>query len=76
MNEIRFIWKTKRGSHRYENSIKIDLNGIKYGSTVYVQGAQGPLANLYKSGSESLGAIQDGKFLNCCPSVDKWCSMK
>lgn len=76
MNEIRFIWKTQRGSHSYWNNIKIYLNGIKCGSTEYVQDAQGPLANLYKSGSETLGAVQDGKFRNCCPAVDKRCSMK
>lgn len=76
MNEIRIIWKTQRGSHRFENNIKIDLNGIKCESTEYVQDAQGPLANLYNYRSEALGAIQDGKFLNCCCSVGKWCCMK
>jgi hypothetical protein len=76
MIEDRFIWKTQRGSHRYENNIKVDIHGIKCAGTECVQDAQGPLANLYKSGSGTLGAIQDRKFLNCCPSLDKWCSVK
>jgi len=76
VNEDRFIWKTQRGSHRYENNIKIDISGIKCEGTECVQDAQGALANLHKSGSETLGAIQDGKFLNCCPYLDKRCSVK
>jgi len=63
MKEIRFIWKTQRGSHRYENNIKIDLNGLKCESTEYVQVVQGPLANLYKSGSETWVPYKTGNFL-------------
>lgn len=50
MNEIRFIQKTQKGSHRYENNIKIYLNEIKCGSTEYAPDPQDPLANLYKAG--------------------------
>ena len=42
------------------DNIEIDVN---WKGTECVQDAEGPLADIYKSGSESLGSIWDGKFL-------------